>query len=136
MTIKLEPHPQSHILHAIADGKQIQGQNPDGDIWFDVGHPETVLRAIGTNSTHIKWRVKPSVVIINGIECPAGIDVAPPLGAKVWSANPLEEDIASQYIWCNLDITLTRYLNRGLLHLSRENALQMAKAMLAFKVAE
>lgn len=74
---------KADLLRAIADGKQMQGRLPeDGCDWFDI-YPDQAIGAIaGGYATDV--RIKPETVLINGIECPAPMRVAP-------AAQPQEE---------------------------------------------
>ena len=74
---------KADLLRAIADGKQMQGRLPeDGGGWFDI-YPDQAIGAIaGGYATDV--RIKPETVLINGIECPAPMRVAP-------AAQPQEE---------------------------------------------
>lgn len=70
------PHPNADMLRAIADGKQMQGRLPeDGCDWFDI-YPDQAIGAIASGYS-MKVRIKPETALINGIECPAPMRVAP-----------------------------------------------------------
>ena len=129
-------HPLAEILHALADGKTVQFKYEDNPTWFDFQPKHLDINPLYAYVPNVEWRVKPSTVIINNIECPAGIDVAQTDGTMVWIADIFHIELVSTYNWDSTNTTLARWFEQGLLHLSKENASKMAKAMLAFKVAE
>lgn len=64
------PHKDADKLRAIADGKQMQTEG-DGERWADAS-AQDALRAVLDGDP---CRIKPPMIIINGVECraPAGI---------------------------------------------------------------
>ena len=65
-------HPYSEILHAIADGKEIQYRYCSVD-WHDVYHDRLLklLAYDGQDKPNYKFRIKPATITINGVECDA-----------------------------------------------------------------
>lgn len=59
------PHKDAALLRAIADGKQMQVEGPTIP-WRDAS-PDDALFAVYNGEP---CRIKPKVIIINGVECP------------------------------------------------------------------
>lgn len=62
---------------------------------------------------------------------PKSIKKAPNVGKIVFFAEPLEEGFYSSSEWENESLFFM-YLNRGFVHLSKENAIAHAKALIKF----
>lgn len=66
-------HPYSEILHAIADGKEIQARQSNG--WKDTGDYSVFNAVLMTNKKDAlqpeDYRIKPATITINGVECEA-----------------------------------------------------------------
>ena len=60
-----KPHKYADLLRAVADGKQIQVDTGTG--FVDVTHKDALLAMVDDDVC----RVKPDMIIINGVECPA-----------------------------------------------------------------
>ena len=61
MTTKLTPHPLAPIIHAWADGVQIQ-RMADGE-WFDVPKPQDNFNSsVPDFASLVRWRIKPETV--------------------------------------------------------------------------
>lgn len=65
------PYPHADILRAIAEGKQIQWQDPRGN-WRNTA-PGDVLLTIGACGP-ARFRIAPETVLVNGVECPKNAD--------------------------------------------------------------
>lgn len=62
---------------------------------------------------------------------PKPLKEAPPTGQQVYFAEPLEEDFYSSCEWRDEPI-FSMYLKRGFVHLSAENAIAHAEALIEF----
>jgi hypothetical protein len=76
----MKPHPQASILRAIADGHGAQHGSLDPNTqahwvahWVDMSWSITPL-----SHPYARWRIKPKMHLVNGIECPAPETVMPP----------------------------------------------------------
>ncbi|SPJ19193.1 hypothetical protein PFCIP103579_0337 [Prolinoborus fasciculus] len=83
-------------------------------------------------SDRFKFRLKPRTITINGIECPAPIlwDSLPE-GTKFWIADPSRHDgeFCRHLVWDGQDCDV-QHLQRGLVHLSKQDAIEHAKAII------
>lgn len=76
----MSKHPYSDILHAIADGKAIQWKDRSGN-FRDQSVECTLAEIIASDPNPSRYRVKPSMIAINGIECEAPMPVS---GSAAW----------------------------------------------------
>ncbi len=122
---ELTPHPQADILRVIADGKTVQIRHEDDDAWWE---PTNALQYI--NSDKHKFRIKPETMSINGHEFPAPAR-EPVQKGQVYFLADICHHALTTHIWteCSAD---TLWLERGLIHLTREAAIAHAEALLSF----
>lgn len=123
----MTPYKRS-ILQALLDGKTIQATVVEGN-WEDI--PENaVLSEVWNWDLPFPLRIKPNTIKIGDTEVPEPLREAPDTGTgyyvvsigsasfyfyDTWDAHPLE----------------CRALDRGLIHLTAEAAIQHAKALIA-----
>lgn len=83
-------------------------------------------------SDRFKFRLKPKTILINGNECPTPIlwDSLPD-GTKFWIADPSRHDgeFCRHLVWDGQDCDV-QHLQRGLVHLSKQDAVEHAKAII------
>ena len=111
------------MIIAWADGETVQHRyNPSGE-WFDLVYPN--FDADG------EFRVKPNMMNINGYDVPAPHRWPLMDGQVYYRASLSLEDSYDYLVWRNesLDKTL---LAKGLIHLTKEAAIQHTKALLSF----
>lgn len=72
MSTGTTPHKDADKLRAIADGKQMQTEG-DGGRWADAS-AQDALRAVLDGDP---CRIKPQMIVINGVECRAPAGVTP-----------------------------------------------------------
>jgi len=90
-----------------------------------------------TFTTHPVWthdlyyRQKPRTILINGIEVPEPVRRELVGGTTYWRVSLTNSNITAPEKWssCTYDI---RHLERGLIHLTEENARKHAEALLSF----
>lgn len=128
-----QKHAYAEILHAIADGKQVQWRPKEGQ-WRVPDDPSQTLAEISDRAfPPDRYRVKPCIVTINGIDVPEPLREAPVVGDLVYwpelgSGN--DEPTARGNYFNNS--AYERLLTAGLLHLTREAAETHARALLSF----
>lgn len=114
-------------LIALANGDEVQIWN--GNIWWDVEGDYQIDVFLKTER---KFRLKPLTLLINGKECPAPIlwDSLPN-GTKFWIADPSRHDgeFCRYLVWDGQDCDV-QHLQRGLVHLSKQDAVEHAKAII------
>lgn len=123
-------HPYAEILHAIAEGKQIQYLESSQNEWFGIPRESVLLELTRQHCRH-QFRIKPEVILINGIEVPKPCSKAPKLGEYFFIVNvgnntPYEVDTWSGHI------TDYELLKRGIIHQTKEAAIKHAEALLSF----
>ena len=79
----------------------------------------------------MEYRRKPKVIIINGIEVPEPMRVAPPVGTPYFCISSIDTDIAIPTKWMDTDGD-RRVLSRGICHLTEAAAVKHADALLSF----
>lgn len=120
------PHPQAHLLRAIADGKQMQIKRPSE--WRNCD-ASTALAGLASVAPH-HIRIKPETVLINGIECPAPMRVEPEQGSLYYAPTPTREVKFTPWGWSN-DASDQRFFAEGLCFATAEDAAAAARAMIA-----
>lgn len=76
-----------------------------------------------------EFRLKPRTITVNGREVQAGETVEPAGGTKVFIANPAQNEFHIAIHWW-MESCFARWLERGLVHLTKEAAIAHARAML------
>ena len=110
------------IIAAAAEGKVVQYLAADGN-WYT---------SQGTFMHPVKYRIKPEepkTIKVNGFDVPEPMRDEPAENATYAVAQPSEGDYYNEFSWggCPLE---TNWLQRGLLHSTKEAAVAHAKAML------
>ena len=110
------------VIAAAAEGKVVQYLNADGN-WYT---------SQGTFMHPVKYHIKPEepkTIKVNGFDVPEPMRDEPAENATYAVAQPSEGDYYNEFSWggCLLE---TNWLQRGLLHSTKEAAVAHAKAML------
>lgn len=126
---------QANILRALLDRKRIQycrkAAYANEKDYVDVEDWSLVLTFL-MSPTH-EVRIKPDVIIVNGIEVPAPEKEELPEGANYWIANATDDDGRSlAFCWHGGD-TDKKWLRYGIVHTSSDAAAAHGKAMRAHK---
>lgn len=122
------PHPNADMLRAIADGKQMQGRLTADDCdWFDI-YPDQAIGAIASDYS-MNVRIKPETVLINGIECPAPMRVAPALKTTYFKPDPDWGKMYDICTWRDHDLDHSRF-SLGLCFATADDAAAAARAMI------
>ena len=127
-----KPCMYSEILHTIADGKDIQFKQSNGD--FVNIDKRRVLYTISQDdweSPKYEFRVKPSTIIINGIEVPYPETKALHHEPMFYIPNLAQPDNPQNLRWFGDDDDF-KWLAAGLVHLEKSAAVLHAKALLSF----
>ncbi len=125
---------QAKILQALLDRKRIQYRRKavyaNEKDYVDVEDWTLVLTFL-MSPTH-EVRIKPDVIIVNGIEVPAPEKVPPTSEERYYVASPTDDEGYRWATWCDDEQDL-RYLRLQVLHKTQEAAVSHSKAMLAHK---
>lgn len=119
-------HPHADVIIAWAEGKEIQVANQDKENWRDVSENELYFR------TDFRYRIKPETILVNGIEVPKPETEAPEEGEDYYTPQPCNFDFFTRATWWGTEYDVMR-LNRGLVHLLKENAIKHGEAMVEIK---
>jgi len=120
----------AELLHAIADGKQLQSQWENPEIgWKDVSPKECLREFSRSVFPPARYRIKPVTININGIEVPEPFRGEMQYGQMYWT--PHFGSFWGAIKWINDDFDNAVLANGGL-HLSEEAAEAHARALLSF----
>lgn len=124
------PHPYAHILRAIADGKNVQWQNPEG-IWMDQPNKWTLKEIAMRHHTPDRFRVEPPHITINNHKVPEPLRDCPQPGTTVYVPDLTKAGATDEFEWtaCGWQC---RALTNGLLHLTPKAARAHAEALISF----
>lgn len=125
---------QANMLRALADGKRMQVVDKtlaSGNRW-DITTLDNFMLFI-SDAHRYEVRIKPDVIVVNGIEVPAPEKVAPASGASYWVALPTEECGASAIRHWRESKYEFQWIEFGIVHLDPESACIHGKAMRAHK---
>ena len=78
-----------------------------------------------------RFRLKPRTININGFEVPEPVREPLPVGSEYFTADPVIPAYHREYVWRD-DSADQTFLKRGVIHLTKEAAIQHAKALLSF----
>lgn len=121
---------RNEILQAIVDGEEIQYL---ADKWIDKSYDE-VLLYVGGGASPSYFRIKQKTIIVNSFQVIAGEKAELKAGEEYFLASPKDEDFHDFYTWEG-DSHDRRWLERGLIHKTKENAIAHAVAMLGLNPA-
>lgn len=116
-------HKHKDLIIAWANGETIQFWSGDRRSWLDILEPNF--------NSDAKFRVKPEIIIINGIEVPAPERQELSEGTRYYMPQLMSAELCNWYEWADDDLD-KRVLSRGTVHLTKESAVQHAKALLSF----
>lgn len=116
-------HKHKDLIIAWANGETIQCWNNELQAWEDLYH-------LNFNSD-VKFRVKPKTISINGIEVPAPERQELSEGTRYYIPQLMSAELYNWDTWRDKPMD-KRALSRGTVHLTKESAVQHAKALLSF----
>lgn len=130
------PHPYADILRAIADGKQVQFlSNASVQLWEDT-EPGEALREISiTKYPPSDYRIKPKTIRIGEYDVPEPLRAAPVKDAEYFRFDLGSEGWVHSTQWGDYDCEV-RWLQRGILHSTKEAAELHAKALLSLSASK
>ena len=128
-------HPYAELLHAIADGKEIQCLNKETNTWEEsILSNDDLLFSIYDRAINKEfiWRVKPPYILINGIEVTEPCREPLNKNERYWMLDLMgSTKLASEDTWYGTSFDF-ECLDRGLIHRTKEAAETHAKALLSF----
>lgn len=122
-------HKYAQVLRWIADGEEIQWYGWGGQ-WHPIEHDKIMKALSGEDAAPPEhFRLKPRTITVNGREIVAGESEALRPDESYCAADPTACEYFVSYRWSAHPLNLD-HLSRGLVHLTKENAIAHAKAML------
>ncbi|AKG19276.1 hypothetical protein AAX09_07710 [Moraxella bovoculi] len=118
------------VVQALLAGKDVEctrAMDSQSNDWYSLNQYETSISML-TNGLFI-FRLAQEKVTIGDVSFPKPVSEPLKKGTKYWFAGLGSERCAFSYDWDD-DETDKRILRRGLLHLSEENAVAHAKALI------
>lgn len=117
-------------LQAITDGKNLEYRLCGTDDWRYFNHFNNGITIEGILRGSCIFRLCREMITVGGVSFPKPETTKPASGIRYWSADPIHEDFTRCFIteWADNSYD-NRVLSRGLLHLSEENAIAHAKAL-------
>jgi hypothetical protein len=122
-------HKYAQVLRWIADGDEVQIRQLVGSTYTSASADRVLVEVIDRQLTPECFRLKPRTITVNGREIVAGETVEPSFGTKYYAADPYSTVFFSDDKWSGWP-EHHEWLRRGLVHLTKENAIAHAKAML------
>lgn len=121
------------VLQAIIDGKKLECRwynSPYWVVFLPSEHHISIANIINHNKNFI-FRLAQEKITIGGMSFPKPESKAPELGTKYWTPNPFEDVFErEQPLYWQNDRFDNQCLQKGMLHLSKENAIAHAKALI------
>jgi len=135
-------HKYAQVLRWIADGKDVQARLPGSEVsgefeslignfnaWNYADDWKQCLLSGDFGGHEWEFRIKPRTITVNGREIVAGEREALQPDECYCVADPTACEYFVSYRWSAHPLNLD-HLSRGLVHLTKENAIAHAKAML------
>lgn len=135
-------HKYAQVLRWIADGEDVQARLPGSEVsgefeslignfnaWNYSDDWKQCLLSGDFGGHEWEFRLKPRTITVNGREIVAGETAAPELRSTYWSPWFSKDELVCVVRWSD-DGVDKNFLKRGLVHLTKENAIAHAKAML------
>ena len=97
----------------------------DGETWYSYGYLSSYLNTIG----NIKFRKKNPAIVVNGYDVPAPCKHPLDIRMDYYIPDIFAQYMCSLHTWCGNNIDM-RYLERGLVHLTKNDAIAHAKALI------
>lgn len=123
---------QADLFRALADGKRMQVIDKKKNCNFEIATLDNFMLFI-SECERYEVRIKPDVIIVNGIEVPAPVKQELTKDTKYWIAIASDEEGCSTCFQWGGGETDSRWLSYGIVHLSRYAAAAHGKAMRAHK---
>jgi hypothetical protein len=126
----MNPHPHAEVLRAIADGVPLS----EFELTLGGGYRKMINLDWFWEPTQYAIRRKPQYIMVNGFKVPKPLDVAPSDDAEYFIVALLDEDLHDCFRWYGTDKEC-RWLDRKVIHATKEAAIAHAKAMLGIDPA-
>lgn len=118
-------------LRAIADGKKLEYKWNDRDEWCELDPLNNGIVIEHIFKENFIFRLAPAMITVGDVSFPKPESEPLENGTEYWVAEPSYKHYTSHgaNIWADDDLD-KNYFRRSLVHLSRENAIAHAKALI------
>lgn len=125
---------QANMLRALADGKKLEvvHEKTAPGKWFEIQTIDNFMLFISSPDWY-EVRIKPDVIVVNGIEMPAPERRPLERGDIYYVPCPLMKSYCAEFVWSSDMEDDMRFLERGLVYRDRDNAAARGEEMLAHK---
>lgn len=115
---------QQEAFQALLYGEKLQCRHPDGDSWVEVKDSNLLLDNI------LEFRIAPGVIMANGVEIPLGYRGKMSMGQSYFLPALHARSCYDSASWDGGDYD-TIMMKRGLVFLTKEDAVACAKAIIS-----
>lgn len=121
----------NEVLQALQDGRNLEFKHLGFKEWAKLNPLDNPLSLESIFKGGVSFRLAPAMDTIGNVSFPKPETTKPTSGTRYWIADPVSENFTRAYRmeWVD-DSYDNRVLSRGLLHLSEENAIAHAKALI------
>lgn len=121
----------NEVLQALQDGKDLEFKHSGFKEWTRLNPLDNPLSLESIFKGGVSFRLAQEMITIGDASFPKPETIKPELNTRYWVADPISENFTRAYRmeWVD-DSYDNRVLSRGLLHLSEENAIAHAKALI------
>lgn len=126
-------HPFAEVLHAIAEGEEVQRQSCYDGMWYTFD-AQSILAEICSGREifpPVRYRIKPRTIRIGTFDVPAPCDGSLGVGEKYWCVDLTCPDGFRKSVWGGCGTDHFRRVS-GVIHKTQEAAVIHAKALLSF----
>lgn len=120
----------AELVQAIQDGKKVEFRMMSSDTWFELKEWKSVKLGELLNSVW-QYRLVQEMVTVGDVSFPKPVSEPLEVATEYWVAHPVYSVYTASCAcrWSD-DFYDNLYLKRGLIHLSKENAVAHAKAII------
>lgn len=122
-------HTKTPMLYRLGTWTLNECEEVTPDEWKVSEILNQVARDDNGDPTTVFFYYAPRMLKIGDREVHAGETTAPKEGTHYFITHPSNQNYCMESVWSNDDLG-NRYLNRGLVHLTKENAIKHAKAII------
>lgn len=124
----------TEVVQALMGGKEIEELSPGGSKWYKVRHLG-ILSVSTLINPDCKFRLAQEMITVGDVSFPKPESTAPEVGTKYYIPYLDSGEPYIYFIWHGIDLDL-RMLKSGVVHLTKENAIAHAKALIKLSGGE
>lgn len=119
-------HKWADVIIAMANGQEVEYRRDGEEKWWSA----KVNGVDPFTDPQFNWRITPRTIKIGGIEVSEPIMKEPQRGARIFVPNPLAGNLFANLLWLPEVQQAPIIMQRGLVHLTADDAITHAKAMI------